>query len=231
MITAENLSKVYQGAVPTYALNGVSFKIEPGEMVAVMGRSGSGKSTLLHQLGLIDTPSGGRIIIDGIDVLKLSDARRTLFRLKHLGYVFQDYALVPELNMLENVTFPARVLGNDRTGYKKRAGDILEFVGLKERLRHYPHQLSGGEQQRVAIARAVINKPKILFADEPTANLDSTSAAVILELFRNLNRELGQTVIMVTHEPEDRRYAGRILWMKDGNIEHEEYTDSSAKAA
>ena len=169
-------------------------------------------------------------MIEGVEVLTLSDARRTRFRLKHLGYVFQDYALVPELNTIENVCFPAYVLGEDRNGYKKRAVEILEFVGLKQRLRHYPHQLSGGEQQRVAIARAVINRPKILFADEPTANLDSSSAAVILQLFNNLNRELGQTIIMVTHESEDRRYAGRVLWMKDGKIEREEYTDLSVKA-
>ncbi len=222
MIKVENLSKIYQGTVPTYALNGVSFQIEAGELAAVMGRSGSGKSTLLHQLGLIDTPSDGRIVIDGVDVLGLSDAHKTLFRLNNLGYVFQDYALVAELDALDNVFFPAYVLGKNRGVCRKRASDVLEFVGLKERLHHYPHQLSGGEQQRVAIARAVINEPKILFADEPTANLDSTSAAVILELFKNLNKEMGQTVVMVTHEPEDRRYADIILWMKDGKLERME---------
>ena len=222
MIKVENIKKVYPGKVPTPALSGVSFEVQTGEQVAIMGRSGSGKSTLLHQLGLIDTPTEGRIIIDGIDVLKLSDADKTAFRLKNLGYVFQDYALVAELNALENVYFPAFVLGADRDGYKKRARNILEFVGLEDRVHHYPNELSGGEQQRVAIARAVINKPKILFADEPTANLDSTSAAVIMNLFNNLNKELGQTVIMVTHNLEDKDHADRIIWLKDGEIEHEE---------
>jgi len=194
MIKAENISRVYKSKVPIHALNGVSFEIQGGEMVAIMGRSGSGKSTLLHQLGLIDTPSQGRIIINGIDVLKLSDSHKTLFRLKNLGYVFQDFALITELNAIENVSFPAYVLGSDRNGYRERARKILEFVGLQERLYHYPSELSGGEQQRVAIARAIINKPNILYADEPTANLDSTSAAIVLRLFRKLNRELGQTV-------------------------------------
>ena len=229
MIKVDNLSKVYQGAVPVYALNGVSFQIEKGEMVAVMGRSGSGKSTLLHQLGLIDTPCSGGITIDGIDVLKLSDAQKTLFRLKNMGYVFQDYALVTELNAIENVFFPAYVLGGTQKRYHKRAAEVLEYIGLKERLYHYPHQLSGGEQQRVAIARAIINEPKILFADEPTANLDSASAAVILKLFKNLNADLGQTIVMVTHEPEDRHYAGRVIWMKDGKIERQELNHVSGQ--
>jgi putative ABC transport system ATP-binding protein len=224
MIQAENIKKVYPGKVPTPALSGISFEIQSGELVAIMGRSGSGKSTLLHQLGLIDTPSEGRIVIDGVDVLKLSDAGKTLFRLKNLGYVFQDYALVAELNALENVYFPAFVLGADPDGSRKRARNILEFVGLKDRLHHYPNEMSGGEQQRVAIARAIINEPKILFADEPTANLDSTSAAVILELFRKLNKESGQTIVMVTHEAEDKNYADRIIWLKDGIIERDEYS-------
>ena len=227
MIRVENVRKVYQGVVPTPALNSISFEIQSGELVAIMGRSGSGKSTLLHQLGLIDTPNEGRIIIDGVDVLKLSDIKKTFFRLKNLGYVFQDYALIAELNALENVYFPAFVLGTDHDKYRERAGNILKFVGLKNRLHHYPNELSGGEQQRVAIARAIINEPKILFADEPTANLDSTSAAVVLELFRNLNKELGQTIVMVTHEPEDKNYADRIIWLKDGKIEQDEYNDSA----
>lgn len=222
MIKIDNLCKVYQGIVPICALNGVSFEIEAGEMVAIMGRSGSGKSTLLNQLGLIDTPSSGQIVIENIDVLELSDTQKTSFRLKNLGYVFQDYALVAELNAIENVSFPAYVLGKEKNGYKKRARDILEFVGLNDRLHHYPHQLSGGEQQRVAIARAIVNNPRILFADEPTANLDSASAATILKLFKTLNEEFNQTIVMVTHEPEDRRYASRILWMKDGKIERDE---------
>lgn len=221
MILVKNLKKVYQGAVNTIALNGVSFSIETGELVAIMGRSGSGKSTLLHQLGLLDTPSEGKITINDIDVLKLSDSRKTRFRLINFGYVFQDYALIPELNALENVYLPAFVLGIDRKIFKEQAKNILEFVGLKERMHHYPNELSGGEQQRVAIARSLINKPKILYADEPTANLDSKSAKTILELFRNLNREMGQTIIMVTHESEDIEYVDRTIWLKDGKIERD----------
>jgi len=222
MIQAENINKIDQGIVPTPALSGVSFEIQTGELVAIMGRSGSGKSTLLHLLSLIDSPSEGRIIIDGIEVLKLSDIGKTSFRLKNFGYVFQDYALITELNAFENVYFPAFVLGGNRDGYKKRAKNILEFVGLKTRLHHYPYELSGGEQQRVAVARALINEPKILFADEPTANLDTVSAKVILDLFKKLNKESGQTIIMVTHESEDKSYADRTIWLKDGKVERDE---------
>ena len=222
MIQAENINKIYQGIVPTPALSGVSFEIQTGELVAIMGRSGSGKSTLLHLLSLIDSPSEGRIIIDGIEVLKLSDIGKTSFRLKNFGYVFQDYALIAELNAFENVYVPAFVLGGNRDGYKKRAKNILEFVGLKTRLHHYPYELSGGEQQRVAVARALINEPKILFADEPTANLDTVSAKVILDLFKKLNKESGQTIIMVTHESEDKSYADRTIWLKDGKVERDE---------
>ncbi|MCL5292394.1 MAG: ABC transporter ATP-binding protein [Actinobacteria bacterium] len=219
MIEAENLKKVYPGKVPTEALKGVSFAIDSGEFMAIMGRSGSGKSTLLHQLGLIDTPTDGNIVIDGVEVLSLSESKKTLFRLEHLGYVFQEYALIVELNALQNVYLPAFALGGNQNGYKKRAQEVLEIVGLGDRLDHYPHELSGGEQQRVAVARALINKPKILFADEPTANLDSVSAKVVLELFRQLNKELGQTIVMVTHEPEDVKYVDRVIWLRDGLIE------------
>lgn len=219
MIKVENLKKIYSGKVPTSALKGISFAVQSGEFVAVMGRSGSGKSTLLHQLGLLDTPTEGEILIDGVEALKLSESQKALFRLQHLGYVFQEYALIAELNALENVYLPAFALGGNHDGYKKRAQEVLEVVGLGERLEHYPHELSGGEQQRVAIARALINRPKIVFADEPCANLDSSSARVVLELFQKLNRELGQTIVMVTHEPEDRKYVARVVWLKDGLIE------------
>lgn len=219
MIKVENLKKTYPGKVPTPALKGVSFEVEAGEFIAIMGRSGSGKSTLLHQLGLIDTPTEGKISIDDTDVLELSESQKTLFRLKSLGYVFQEYALIAELTALENVCLPALALGGNRSNQKKRAQEVLEIVGLGDRLDHYPSELSGGEQQRVAVARSLINKPKTLFADEPTANLDSASAKVILELFQKLNKELGQTIVMVSHEPEDKKYADRIIWLKDGLIE------------
>ncbi|MCL5438688.1 MAG: ABC transporter ATP-binding protein [Patescibacteria group bacterium] len=216
IIKVENLKKIYPGRVPTPALKGVSFDVKAGEFIAIMGRSGSGKSTLLHQLGLIDTPTEGQILINDTDVLKLSDSGKTLYRLQNLGYVFQEYALIAELTALENVYLPAFALGGNNDGYKKRAQEMLEIVGLGERVDHYPNELSGGEQQRVAIARALINKPKILFADEPCANLDSVSSKVVLELFKKLNKELGQTIVMVTHEPEDEKFVDRVIWMRDG---------------
>lgn len=219
MIKAANVVKTYEGKVPTYALRGVSFEIQDGEFVAIMGRSGSGKSTLLHQLSLIDTPTSGEVFIGPMDVTKLPDTERTRFRLEHLGYVFQEYALIVEFNALENVFLPARALGGNAAAYKKRAAELLGLVGLGERLDHYPHELSGGEQQRVAIARALINEPKIVFADEPTANLDTASATVVLELFSKLNKELKQTMVMVTHEPDDVRYVDRVIWLEDGIIE------------
>lgn len=219
MIKVNNLTKTYPGDVPTRALKGVSFEIKKGEFVALMGRSGSGKSTLLHQLGLLDTPTSGSILIDSLDILALSDAERTSFRLEHLGYVFQEYALIAEFTALENVYFPGMALGGEHN--KERAKELLELVGLGERLDHYPSEMSGGEQQRVAIARALINNPKILFADEATANLDTVSSEVVYRLFQKLNKELNQTIIMITHEPEDRKYMDRVIWLRDGLIEKE----------
>lgn len=214
MIKVINLKKTYGGHVQTKALKGVSFEVKVGEFIAIMGRSGSGKSTLLHQLGLLDYPTEGTIFIENTNVLKLSDSERTVYRLKNLGYVFQEYALIAELTALENVYLPALALeGNNDL---KRAAEMLKIVGLGERLEHYPNELSGGEQQRVAIARALVNQPKILFADEPCANLDSISSKLILKLFQKLNKELKQTIVMVTHEPEDEKYVNRVLQMKDG---------------
>ena len=228
MIHVTDLVKTYPGKVPTPALKGVSFDIHDGEIVAIMGRSGSGKSTLLHQLSLIDTPTSGSVLIDGTDVLRLSDHDKTTYRLNDLGYVFQEYALIIELTALENVYLPAMSKGTAAKIYKKRASELLDLVGLGDRITHYPVELSGGEQQRVAIARSLINAPKILFADEPTANLDMTSARIVLELFQKLNRELKQTVIMVTHEPDDMRYVNRVIWLKDGLIEKIETVNQQA---
>ncbi|MFA7152057.1 MAG: ABC transporter ATP-binding protein [Candidatus Paceibacterota bacterium] len=220
MIKVENLKKIYPGKVPTYALNGVSFSIEKGDFVAIMGRSGSGKSTLLHQLSLIDTPTEGSVFIEDTDVLKLSDGQKTDFRLRNLGYVFQEYALIAEMNALENVYLPALALEGNHD--KEHTEELLKVVGLGDRMTHYPSELSGGEQQRVAIARSLINSPKILFADEPTANLDTASAKIVLELFQKLNRERGQTIVMVTHEPDDKKYVNKVIWLKDGLVEKEE---------
>jgi putative ABC transport system ATP-binding protein len=218
MISVKELHKTYgQGPMATRALKGISMEIEQGEFVAVMGRSGSGKSTLLHILGLLDKPSQGEVRIDGHDIVRLTEEQKTSFRLDKLGYVFQEYSLVSEMNIMENVYLPALCQGT-ANNYKKLATEMLETVGLGHRLMHYPNEISGGEQQRVAIARALINHPKILFADEPTASLDIASAKTVLELFRKLNSELGQTIVMVTHEPEDEKYVDRVIWLKDGLI-------------
>ncbi len=221
MIRVQNLQKVYgRGLMAVHSLKGIDLQVRAGEFIAVMGRSGSGKSTLLHLLGLLDTPTAGEIYLDDTNILKLSEGERTRFRLEKLGYVFQEYSLIGELTVLENVYLPAMSFSHNGVS-RKRAVEILETVGLGERLRHYPNEISGGEQQRAAIARAIINRPAILFADEPTASLDAESAMVVLELFKKLNRELGQTIVMVTHEPEDQRYVDRVIWLKDGLVEKE----------
>lgn len=221
MIEVKNLQKVYgHGRTATTALKGVDIEVKPGEFIAIMGRSGSGKSTLLHILGLLDMPTGGELKIDGKEVLKLSEGERARFRLEKLGYIFQEYSLLEEMTILENVYLPALCLERENS-YRKRAVEMLETVGLGERMKHYPNEVSGGEQQRAAIARALINRPKILFADEPTASLDVTSANIVLELFRKLNKELRQTIVMVTHEPEDEKYVDRVIWLKDGLVEKE----------
>jgi len=218
MIKITDLHKVYgRGMTATPALKGVNMEVKPGEFMAIMGRSGSGKSTLLHILGLLDMPTSGYILIEDTNVLKLPEAQRASFRLEKLGYVFQEYSLIPEMTILENVFVPAICLGKENS-FKQRATDLLETVGLGERLNHYPNEVSGGEQQRASVARALINRPKILLADEPTASLDIASARVVLELFKRLNKELGQTIVMVTHEPEDEKYVDRVVWLKDGHV-------------
>ena len=220
MITADNLSRIYHmGAVDVQALRGVSFEIERGEFVGIMGPSGSGKSTLLHVLGLLDEPTTGSLVVDGVDVLALSERERTRFRLDRLGYVFQDYALIGELTALENVFLTSLVRGAGRDEYLRTAREILDEVGLLDRADHLQYQLSGGEQQRVAIARALVNKPAIVFADEPCANLDTASSKTILDLFARLNSELGQTIVMVSHEDWHRRYFCRVVHLEDGLID------------
>jgi putative ABC transport system ATP-binding protein len=224
MISVHNLQKIYtMGAVEVPALNGVSFAIEAGEFVGITGSSGSGKSTLLHLVGLLDRPTAGTVTIDGIDVLQLPDDRRTRFRLTRLGYVFQDYALVPDLTALENVYLPSLARGGDNGAIVRKAGGILEAVGLGDRTGHLPKELSGGEQQRVAIARSLINDPGILLADEPCANLDSTNSKTVLELFRTINRESGRTILMVSHEEWHLPYFDRVIRLRDGRIDVDEH--------
>ncbi len=215
----KGLSRIYGiGDVKVKALNNVSFEIVRGEFVAIMGKSGSGKSTLLHQLGLLDTPTSGQIIFGGKNILELSESGKSRFRLSKFGYVFQEYALLPELSALENVYLPAIALGRKEDDYMKAGTDVLKQVGLGLRLHHRPREMSGGEQQRVAIARALINRPDILFADEPTANLDTASTKQVLELFQELNTKTGLTILMVTHESDDMNYVSKVIWLKDGEL-------------
>ncbi|MFW5639169.1 MAG: ABC transporter ATP-binding protein [Methanoculleus bourgensis] len=219
MITAENLTRVYtMGRVEVHALAGVSLEVGRGEFVGIMGASGSGKSTLLHILGLLDRPTSGRVTIDEVDVLTLSDHQRTLFRLNRLGYVFQDYALIGELTALENVYLTSLVRGVPKEEYLRRSTEILERVGLGDRVDHRQSELSGGEQQRVAIARALVNNPSILLADEPCANLDSQTSRSILNLFARLNEDLDQTIVMVSHEEWHKEYFCRIVTLQDGLV-------------
>ena len=219
LIEIKKLTRIYMmGEVRVPALNNVTFDIKRGEFAAIMGKSGSGKSTLLHQLGLLDAPTSGEIIIDGKNLLSLSESHKAKFRLERFGYVFQEYALLPELTALENVYLPAMAAGRRKEECIKNGAHTLEQVGLGNRLNHRPREMSGGEQQRVAIARALINRPDILFADEPTANLDSGSSKQILELFQKLNLDIGLTILMVTHELDDRMYVSRVIWLKDGEL-------------
>jgi putative ABC transport system ATP-binding protein len=222
MIEVNELKKIYRmGTVEVAAMRGVTIRIDRGEFVGIMGPSGSGKSTLLHQLGLLDRPTSGRIVLDGTDVSHLDDEERTRFRLMHLGYVFQDYALVSELTVQENVAIPALMQGRPLPECYAAAADVLENVGLQNRLGHLVHELSGGEQQRVSIARALVNRPAIVFADEPCANLDTENSRTVLDLFRTVNRDLGQTVVMVSHEPWHMEYFDRIIFIRDGLLDEE----------
>ena len=207
------------GNVEVRALDGVTLTIEKGEFLGIMGPSGSGKSTLLHMLGLLDLPTSGKITIDGLDILKLTDYEKTMFRLYKLGYVFQDYALVPDLTVMENVSLTA-MLRKDRTEeqLKKDSFEILQKIGLCDRRDHLPRELSGGQQQRVSLARAMVNKPDILFADEPCANLDTENSQIVLELFKEINESMRQTIVMVSHEDWHKDYFHRIIRLRDGKI-------------
>ena len=219
MIQADHISRVYtMGMVEVHALRDVSFTIVPGEFVGITGASGSGKSTLLHIIGLLDSPTTGNLIINDTDISSLNEDQMTEFRLQNLGYIFQDYALVPELSVQENVYLPAKARGMQRDEYLRKSEEILGRVGLGHRISHKSFELSGGEQQRVAIARALINTPMILFADEPCANLDSKTSRIILDLLQQLNEEYGQTIIMVTHEEWHEEYMCRMIVLSDGEV-------------
>jgi putative ABC transport system ATP-binding protein len=218
MIKINNITKTFKnGDVETHVLKGISTEIKSGEFVAIMGKSGAGKSTLMYQMSLLDHPTTGEIIIDNKQVTNLTHDERTKFRLDNLGYIFQDYALVPELTAVENIMVPLLMQGKTDEEALAIAKAALEKIGLGHRENNLPSQMSGGEQQRVSIARAVAHNPKILFADEPTANLDNISSEAVMEIFKSLHAE-GQTIVMVTHEKEYTVYCDRVINMSDGKI-------------
>jgi len=218
MIQVKNLTKKFQnGDQEIIALNNVSFSVPEGQFLTVSGRSGSGKSTLLYQLGLLDIPTSGEVWIDGQDYVPVGENERTDVRLNSLGYIFQDYAILPSLTALENTMLPLLMQGYSKKEAESKAYKALERLGIKDRMNNLPSQLSGGQQQRVSIARAIAHDPKIIFADEPTANLDSETSEQVIQAFLDLNKD-GQTIIMVTHEPEYAKLADRTIFMTDGAI-------------
>lgn len=218
LVLVKNLIKTFQdGEKVTPVLKGIDFVAEEGEWIAIMGRSGAGKSTFMYQMSLLDDPTQGEVIIYGRNTHNMTADEKTAFRLTELGYVFQDYALLPDLTAVENVAVPLMMQGLSKPKAYSMASTSLEKVGLGHRLDNLPSQLSGGEQQRVSIARALAHKPRILFADEPTANLDNESSKTVMSLFTQVHNE-GQTIIMVTHEEEYSRLAKRIVRLDDGKI-------------
>lgn len=221
MIQCRNLSKIYRnGDNETIALDDVSFSVDAGEFVAIMGPSGSGKSTLMNLLGLLDSPSSGEYFLDGKDVSKLSEDELADIRIRKIGFVFQSFNLLPRTSVLRNVTLPLVYEGIPREKRRGMAEAALRAVNFsKERWEHLSNQLSGGQMQRVAIARALVNSPSLIFADEPTGNLDTKTGERVMEVFRRLNRENGHTIILITHEDEVARYADRIVMIRDGRIE------------
>lgn len=219
ILQTENLTKTYKiGKVETHALRGVSLDIKSGEFVAVMGQSGCGKSTLLHLLGGLLSPTSGKIIIDGEDISEVSDAQRTDIRRRKIGFVFQRFNLFPTLTAEGNLKL-AEKIHSGNGGNPERRHEILRLLKLENRMHHKPLEMSGGEQQRVALARAVINRPAIILADEPTGNLDSENSEIVLNMFRELNDKFGQTIIMITHNPEAAAICSRVVQMRDGQIE------------
>ncbi|MFL6444640.1 MAG: ABC transporter ATP-binding protein [Candidatus Sulfotelmatobacter sp.] len=217
-IEAKDVRKTYHvGKIEVQALQGISFSVQKGEFVSVVGPSGSGKSTLFYLLGGLTRADGGSVVLDGDDLAKLSDAERTRMRKRKIGFVFQKFNLLPTLDARSNIMIAREIAGNGNfdAAYFDR---ITELLGLSKRLAHRPSELSGGEQQRVALARALVNKPAVVLADEPTGNLDSRNSDIVLQMLRRSNQELGQTVLMITHNPEAASFGDRIIHMRDGQI-------------
>lgn len=217
ILKTENLWKVYRtGKVDVPALRGVDVEVSPGEFLSIMGPSGCGKSTLLHVIGGLARATRGRVLLDGNDLTTMSDSARTLLRRHKVGFVFQRFNLLPTLDAYHNIALAQHIHGN---GFDPHRFEVVaNLLGLSQRLHHRPSELSGGEQQRVALARAIISEPKIVLADEPTGNLDTKSSDAVLSLLRQLNKELGQTIVMITHNPDAAAYGNRVLHMRDGMV-------------
>jgi putative ABC transport system ATP-binding protein len=219
IIQVENAEKTYRiGKIDVPALRGVSLSVERGEFVSIVGPSGSGKSTLFYILGGLARADRGRVVIDGADFSRLSDAERTRMRREKIGFVFQKFNLLPTLTAADNIAIAQDIAGKDPKADEAYIGRVTELLGISARLIHRPSELSGGEQQRVALARALVNHPSIVLADEPTGNLDSKNSEIVLQMLRRSNQELGQTVLMITHNPEAARVGDRIIHMRDGQI-------------
>jgi len=218
LIQIKNLTKIFGDGVEIKALDGVDLDIKRGEFLAIIGPSGSGKSTLLNQIGILDTPTSGTILLNGVDVTEMSDKERSRTRNKELGFIFQYHHLLPDFNALENVMMPLLISGIKSSHARKVARKVLDEVGLGDRMKHRPNQLSGGQNQRVAIARALVNKPSIVIGDEPTGNLDSKASDSIYELLRKLNREHEQTFILVTHDEQMAAKTDRVIRLVDGKV-------------
>ena len=218
VLKTRELKKYYgKGDTLVKALDGVDIDVEKGEFVSIVGTSGSGKSTLLHMLGGLDLPTSGKVLVEGKDISKLNEEQLTIFRRRKIGFVFQSFNLIDELNVFENIELPLTYLGIPAEERKRKVTEIMKRMNISHRAKHYPQQLSGGQQQRVAIARAVVSDPKIILADEPTGNLDSKNGQEVMELLTELNRE-GTTIVMVTHSQRDAGFAGRVINLFDGQI-------------
>ena len=221
ILKVENLNKIYgKGENEVKAVNNISFSVQKGEFVAIVGASGSGKSTLLHLLGGVDRPTSGRVFIDGQDIYRLNDEQLAIFRRRQVGLIYQFYNLIPILNVEENMTLP--ILLDGKKVDKKYLKELIDILGLERRVNHLPNELSGGQQQRVSIGRALISKPNIILADEPTGNLDSKASREIMDLLRLSNEKYHQTIIMITHDMNLAKEANRIITLEDGHIVKDE---------